>query len=597
MALVTVTDATFQNDADGLRMRYTASVEQAFRGQFAATVAFAMPIEGTKESLSIDPTYPTIREGERGVVLLEAGDNGAALLVRQPVAWRPVTAVVLATCKALSSSPASFPAAPVPAAGSRVAASVKNAATNFDDLPFVTTNSRFRNDRPVRSRLPEEGKPIPVVYDASTRPAGISRKEALQALKDALASWEASSHLRFAIIGEETFGRAASDFDEDRDGTIRIAFGDPFNQIQIGEDDQGNPVESFLGRGAARSTGFDNLPFDGARGGVLNGLVFNEIVSGWVIMNHRAPGNQNLAKFTSVLTHEIGHTLGLAHSSEREDEPDGELREATMYFLISDDERGAALKKWDKDSIQVAAPPDEFPPYRILSRDVEIVTFFPENAPDDPRVNRFAFPPVDADGDPVTIAAIDDNQLVGPTALLSDIIVEGSRLTLVPRTGFTPQTAPEGSSYGRAQLFLTDGKGNYAFSQVSVQALCLDNTAPFDGLPDDWVASFLDEEAPAPESGIGPDDDFDGDGYTNFVEFRRGKDPTVVDPPFTFTADPDTGSLSYTAKPGEIILLQGFFKLGGEPVPRAFAQSGETIRVPLDEPVEGVEFFNLLLVD
>ncbi len=64
----------------------------------------------------------------------------------------------------------------------------------------------------------------------------------------------------------------------------------------------------------------------------------------------------NARNLAELLTHEVGHTLGLAHSSDNPDEPDVSLRDATMYYAAHFDGRGATLRSDDIAAICTLYP-------------------------------------------------------------------------------------------------------------------------------------------------------------------------------------------------------------------------------------------------
>ena len=78
----------------------------------------------------------------------------------------------------------------------------------------------------------------------------------------------------------------------------------------------------------------------------FNGLPFYEISEGDVMINNgfAACPFWNATNLAELLTHAVGHTLGMGHSSEDPNEPDPSLHDATMYYAAHFDGRGATLK-------------------------------------------------------------------------------------------------------------------------------------------------------------------------------------------------------------------------------------------------------------
>jgi hypothetical protein len=82
--------------------------------------------------------------------------------------------------------------------------------------------------------------------------------------------------------------------------------------------------------------------------GVFNGQTFGRISEGDLTVNNGlADCFPRRSDYEEIVTHEIGHTIGLGHSSENPNEPDPVLRDATMYFLAHLDGRGASLRSDD----------------------------------------------------------------------------------------------------------------------------------------------------------------------------------------------------------------------------------------------------------
>jgi len=86
--------------------------------------------------------------------------------------------------------------------------------------------------------------------------------------------------------------------------------------------------------------------------GKFNGKTYIRIQGGDIVMNDgiacrlsRSPDAHLMME--EISAHEVGHTLGLGHSSEDEAETNQTLRQALMYFRAHDDRRGARLESDD----------------------------------------------------------------------------------------------------------------------------------------------------------------------------------------------------------------------------------------------------------
>ena len=281
----------------------------------------------------------------------------------------------------------------------------------------------------LRYTYPDQGKEVPVIADVSTRPAGITEQQALTALQNALDAWEAVCTIRFDLQGTETFSQSADDFDSGDGLFIRVQFHDNFNKI--------SNASSTLGFGGS---GFS---LDLGGGGTVNGKEFNPVNYGHVVLDHPKGTLEDPVALEEVLTHEIGHVICMAHSSETFPETDASLREAIMYFQAHDDGRGADIRSYDTTTILQSYPVD-LPPYSLDQKIV--VTTIPNGwALDNPEVNQVVMEGFDQNGDLLSFVVESSTTNNGtfsqngnvitftPSGFIGDVDVENPETTFYDR--------------------------------------------------------------------------------------------------------------------------------------------------------------------
>ena len=188
---------------------------------------------------------------------------------------------------------------------------------------------------PSRWFEPDSGAAITMYINSAGQPGAPT--QGFDQIRQGEAAWsnDPQANFRYADGGVTTAAGMRYD------GVNAVSFGDP-----DGTMDPPVNCSGILGMGGFfRST---------TESRVVNGTTFMRILDGDVVFNDGWQGcgfYETFANFAEVATHELGHVLGLGHSTDAT---------ATMYATAHFDGRGAALKADDLAGLRsiypVAAP-------------------------------------------------------------------------------------------------------------------------------------------------------------------------------------------------------------------------------------------------
>ncbi len=203
---------------------------------------------------------------------------------------------------------------PVPAMRGPLASAPVFAA----DQTVATSSTGFKLFNDVRWFEPDQGLPVVYLVDAAGDPK-IGATASRKAVDDALAAW---TNIPTASIVLQDGGTITGAPSGGCDGKNAIVFNDPSGTVP----DQSN-CSGILAVGGYCASGETTT---------VNDTVFSRIVEGDVTVNNGWSGCWfwNATNLGEILTHELGHTIGLAHSTDQT---------ATMYAFAHFDGRGASV--------------------------------------------------------------------------------------------------------------------------------------------------------------------------------------------------------------------------------------------------------------
>ena len=321
------------------------------------TIAVDRVFKGAIDGMTVTVTTPGGTIGDERAVVFGApqftqGDR--VLLYLQPGASNEVrtTALALGAYRletAIDGSTIATHALPVPevrpltevTATTQALADPGSALGSGGGTTGVIEKFAFLGSPPGRWFKADQNQPVRMAIANADAALGAATSDSI--VDAAMAAWTNVPTASIILERGSSTSPARSVAGGTCNGVSTVQFNDPFGEIAP----LNNGCFGVLAVGGFCTTGGT---------GSFDGQTFARITEGDLTVADGLGACLGVTSFEEVVTHEVGHVIGMGHSSENSNEPNPTLANATMYFLVHLDGRGASLRSDDIAGVSALYP-------------------------------------------------------------------------------------------------------------------------------------------------------------------------------------------------------------------------------------------------
>jgi hypothetical protein len=319
----------------------TVAVDRTYKGEVGMSVTVTTPGGAVDDERVVLFGAPRFAEGDAVLLYLQQGPRGE---VR-------TTGLALGAYRLETAADGSVVAThAVPAAEIRRLDDVAATAQALGDPGSTVgggagtpTTSEFTFLGSPPGRWFEADHDVPILFAVANADTALGPTTSNAVIDDSIGAWTDVSTASIDLRRGASTSAAPSVAGGTCDGKSVVMFNDPFGEIPP----LSNGCFGVLAIGGFCTKG-NTATFDGQQ--------FARISEGDLTVADGLGGCMDREGMDEVVTHEIGHAIGMGHSSQNPNEPNAALRDATMYFLLHLDGRGAGLRGDDIAGISALYP-------------------------------------------------------------------------------------------------------------------------------------------------------------------------------------------------------------------------------------------------